>query len=401
MAHTKGTRRKKLKKRLSELLHSNYFRFGIILPLFYLFTVYTAYFWEKNRSMYSIGDSYWYFLFAFITGVVRFSPVTFWGRAITLISSIVRICLYGTILAKVSSVFINFQNQRDKGLTKLKNLTKHFLLCGWKPDMETIIQAVLAANEDLTPDQIVLINEAPQDQIAQMRSHIAYKELNYISGDFSNEEVLKKAAIGKASRALIISDQSKGGTQLEIDSRAVLAVLAIKNLNPSIYVAAEIFDAKFESHLNMAHCDEIILTTEYEHNLLATASSGKGFSNVIRALIGIDSNSGVTVENIPPKFLGKTYGEFAAEQNLDSTKKSLLIGLLLNTGNFQKRRLDAIREAHKNPNVQMVIDDLMKVKTLKSNEPVLLPDNDFALRRGMRAIFVRVKEEPKDETADK
>ena len=163
MAHIKGTRRKKLRKRLSELIHSNYFRFGIMLPLFYLFTVYTAYYWEKNRSIYSIGDSYWYFLFAFITGVVRFSPATFGGRAITLISSVVRICLYGTILAKVSSVFINFQNQRDKGLTKLKNLTKHFLLCGWKPDMETIIQAVLAANEDLTPDQIGLINEAPQD----------------------------------------------------------------------------------------------------------------------------------------------------------------------------------------------------------------------------------------------
>lgn len=188
---------------------------------------------------------------------------------------------------------------------------------------------------------------------------------------------------------------------MEIDSRAVLAVLAIKNINPSIYVAAEIFDSKFESHLNMAHCDEIILTTEYEHNLLATASSGKGFSNVIRALIGIDSNSGVTVENIPQKFYGKTYGEFSAEQNFDPTKKSLLIGLLLNTGNFQKRRLDAIREAHKNPNVEMVIDDLMKVKTLKSNEPVLLPDDDFPLRRGMRAIFVRVKEEPKDENADK
>ena len=366
-----------------------------------MFTVYTAYYWEKNRSMYSIGDSYWYFLFAFVTGVVRFSPATFWGRTITLISSVVRICLYGTILAKVSSVFINFQNQRDKGLTKLKNLTKHFLLCGWKPDMETIIQAVLAANEDLTPDQIVLINEAPQEQIAQIKSQSAYKELNYISGDFSNEEVLKKAAVNKATRALIISDQSKGGTQLEIDSRAVLAVLAIKNLNPSIYVAAEIFDAKFESHLNMAHCDEIILTTEYEHNLLATASSGKGFSNVIRALIGIDSNSGVTVENIPPNFLGKTYGEFSAAQNFDPTKKSLLIGLLLNTGNFQKRRLDAIREAHKNPNVEMVIDDLMKVKTLKSNEPVLLPDDDFPLRRGMRAIFVRVKEEQKDENADK
>lgn len=401
MAHIKGTRRKKFKKRVSELLHSNYVRFGIILPLFFLFTVYTAFYYEKNRSIYSIGDSYWYFLFAFITGVVRFSPVTFWGRAITLLSSIVRICLYGTILAKISSVFINFQNQRDKGLTKLKNLTKHFLLCGWKPDMENIIQAVLNANTDLTPDQIVLINEAPAEQIAQIRSNPFYKEINYIAGDFSNEDVLNKALVGSAERALIISDQSKGGTQLEIDSRAVLAVLAIKSLNPSIYVAAEIYDSKFESHLNLAHCDEIILTTEYEHSLLATASSGKGFSNVIRALIGTDTASGVSIEPIPIKFYGKTYGEFAAEQNSDSSKKSLLIGLLLNTGNFLRRRRDAIREAHKNPNVETVINNLIKVKTLKSNEPVLLPDDDFALRRGMKAIFVKVKEEPKDETADK
>ena len=401
MEHKKGTRRKKLKKRISELWHSNYVRFGIILPLFFLFTVYTAYYYERGKSIYSIGDSYWYFLFAFITGVVRFSPATFWGRAITLLSSIVRICLYGTILAKVSSVFINFQNQRDKGLTKLKNLTKHFLLCGWKPDMENIIQAVLSANTDLTPDQIVLINEAPTEQIAQIRSNPYYREINYIAGDFSNEDVLDKALVRSAERALIISDQSKGGTQLEIDSRAVLAVLAIKNMNPSIYVAAEIYDSKFESHLNLAHCDEIILTTEYEHSLLATASSGKGFSNVIRALIGTDSKGGVSIENIPVKFYGKTYGEFLAEQNYDPSKKALLIGLLLNTGNFLRRRRDAIREAHKNPNVETVIDNLMKVKTLKSNEPVLLPDENFTLRRGMKAIFVKVKEEPKDETADK
>lgn len=120
-----------------------------------MFTVYTAYYYEKGRSIYSIGDSYWYFLFAFITGVVRFSPATFWGRAITLLSSVVRICLYGTILAKISSVFINFQNQRDKGLTKLKNLTKHFILCGWKPDFEDILEGILFANPEIPPEKIV------------------------------------------------------------------------------------------------------------------------------------------------------------------------------------------------------------------------------------------------------
>ncbi len=401
MAHKKGARRKKFKKRVSELWHSNAVRFGILLPLFFLFTVYTAFYYERGKSIYSIGDSYWYFLFAFVTGVVRFSPTTFVGRAITLLSSVVRICLYGTVLAKVSSVFINSQNQKERGLAKLNNLTKHFLLCGWKSDMDKILQAVLSASPDLTPDQIVLVNEAPPEQIAQIRSQPDFKELNYVAGDFTNEEVLKKALIKSAERVLIISDESKNSTQLEIDSRTVLAVLAIKNLNPSIYVAAEIYDSKFENHLNLAHCDEIILTTEYEHNLLATASSGKGFSNVIRAMIGTDSKAGVTIEQIPYKFYGKTYGDFAKEMSESGDKKSMLVGLLLNTGNFQRRRRDAIREAHKNPNVEKVIDNLMKVKTLKSNEPVLLPDDDFALRYGMKAIFIKVKEGSKDEDGNK
>ena len=282
----------------------------------------------------------------------------------------------------------------------MKNLSKHFLLCGWKPSMEKIIEAVLNANPDLTPDQIVLINEAPLEQVAQLRSQPQYREINYIAGDFSNEEVLKKALIKTAERALVLSNGQGGGGQLDTDSRTVLAVLAIKSLNPSIYVAAELYDAKFENHLNLAHCDEIILTSEYEHNLLATASSGKGFSNVIRAMLGTDSRAGVFIEPIPSAFYGKTYGEFAAAQNAESNKKSLLIGLLLNTGNFQRRRRDAIREAHKNPNVQSVIEDLMKVKTLKSNEPVLLPDDDLEIKPGTKAIFVKLKGGEENENAN-
>ena len=124
-------------------MHSNYVRFGILLPLFYLFVVYTTYYYEQERSINSLGDSYWYYLFAFITGVFKFDARTMQGRAITITTSIVRICLYGTILAKISSFLISSQNKKDKGLLKLKNLSKHFLLCGWKPDMDKIIEAVL------------------------------------------------------------------------------------------------------------------------------------------------------------------------------------------------------------------------------------------------------------------
>ena len=139
----------------------------------------------------------------------------------------------------------------------------------------------------------------------------------------------------------------------------------------------------------MAHCDEIILTQDYEHSLLATASSGMGYSNVIRALISDDADTGIMIEDIPSSFLNKTYGEYEAYLEQNGNKTGVLVGLLLNTGNFHQRRKDALREAQKNPNIKMIVDNLKKVKNLKSNDPVLTPPSDFPIQKNTKAILVR------------
>ena len=163
----------------------------------------------------------------------------------------------------------------------------------------------------------------------------------------------------------------------------------MENINPGIYIAAELIDAKFQKHLELAHCDEIILTQDYEHSLLATASSGMGYSNVIRALISDDADTGILVEDIPQSFIGKTYGEYEAHIEKTDPANGVLVGLLLNTGNFHQRRKDALREAQKNPDIKKIVDNLKKVKTLKSNKPVLTPPDDYVIQRNTKAIIVR------------
>lgn len=330
-------------------------------------------------------DSVWFTIVTIFAGYFDYCVKSVPGRISALILLIFGMLLLSVITGKIASSFMDMQMKKDKGLKKLKNMKGHFLLCGWRPGFDKILDSVLNSNPDITPDMIVLINDAPSEQIAQVRSESRFKEINYISGDFADESVLKRACILDAERALVISDHSKEYSDLEIDSRTVLAVLTMENLNPGIYIAAELIDSKFERHLQMAHCDEIILTTDYEHSLLATASSGMGYSNVIRALIGDDASSGIIIENIPESFIGKTYLEY--KQSL--TVKGVLIGLLLNTGNFHQRRKDALREAQKNPDVKKIVDELKKVKTLKSNEPVLVPPADYIIQKNTKAIFVR------------
>ena len=340
---------------------------------------------QTDSGIQTMFDSVWFTLVTVFAGYFDYCVKSISGRAAAFVLLIFGMLLLSVITGKIASSFMNMQMKKDKGLKKLKSMKGHFLLCGWRAGFEKILDSVLNSNPDISPDMIVLLNDAPSEQVAQVRAISRFKEINYISGDFTDDSVLKRAKIEDTERALIISDRSHDYSDLEIDSKTVLAVLTMKNLNPDIYTAAELIDSKFEKHLDMAHCDEIILTTDYEHSLLATASSGMGYSNVIRSLIGDDATSGIIIEDIPSTYIGKTYQEY--NQNVKSN--GVLIGLLLNTGNFNQRRKDALREAQKNPNIQNIVDDLKKVKLLKSNDPVLVPPAGYIIPKNAKAIFVR------------
>lgn len=370
----------------------NPFTYGYILIailIIFATSVVFKYETQTDSGIETPVDSIWFTLVTIGAGYFDYCVKSVPGRISAFILLVMGMLLLSVITGKIASSFMEIQLKKDKGLKGIKRMKGHFLLCGWRPGFEKILDSVLTSNPDIAPDMIVLINEAPGENMTQLRAKSKFKGINYIYGDFSDESVLKKANIESAERALVISDHSQKYSELEVDSRTVLSVLTMENLNPGIYVAAELNDAKFEKHLQMAHCDEIILTTDYEHSLLATASSGRGYSNVIRALIGDDADSGILIEDIPSAFIGKTYGEYQAELSKKTGSNGVLVGILLNTGNFHQRRKDALREAQKNPDVKKIVDDLRKVKTLKSNEPVLVPSPDFVIQKNSKAIFVK------------
>ena len=339
---------------------------------------------ETEAGIETLWDSVWFTIVTTIAGYYEYSPVTLPGRIASLLLLVFGMLVLSMITGKLASYFMDMQMKKEKGLMPLKNLKGHFLLCGWRSGFEKILDNIINTNPEITPDLIVLINDAPSEKIENLLDLERFKEIHYVSGDFADENVLKRANIQTAERALIISDHSKEYSDLEIDSRTVLAVISMSNINPGMYIAAELIDSKFEKHLRMAHCDEIILTTDYEHNLLASASGGMGYSNVMRALISDDADSGILIEDIPSQFFGKSYSEY--RKSLSYPK--ILIGLLLNTGNFHQRRKDALREAQRNPDIKTVVGNLNKVKTLKSNQPVLTPPDDYIIMRNTKAIFV-------------
>lgn len=373
--------------RLFELLTSKLVIASLITILVFTVLMLIIFLSEQktNSAINTLFDAIWYTLVTITTvGYGDITPRSILGRTSAMILLLAGVALFGALSGKFASFLFDRQQKKDRGLLKMNKIKNHFLICGWKPNFERILEGILLANPEIPPEKIILLNNSSQNEMEKIKADSRFKNINYIHGDFTDEDTLLKSQIKTAERTLILADNSENFSSLETDSRTVLAVITIKNLNPKIYCVAEIIDSKFEKHLSLAHCDEIILSADYGQNLLIQASSGKGMSHILRELISEESDSGILICDIPQKFVGNNYGEF----RLSLKTSDILIGLLENTGNFYSRRKEALAEAQKNPNVEEVVSNLKKVKSLKSNLPVFAPKDDYIIPKNAKAIFI-------------
>lgn len=373
--------------RLFELLTSKLVIASLITILIFTVLMLVIFLSEQktNSAINTLFDAIWYTLVTITTvGYGDITPRSILGRTSAMILLLAGVALFGALSGKFASFLFDRQQKKDRGLLKMNKIKNHFLICGWKPNFERILEGILLANPEIPPEKIILLNNSSQNEMEKIKADSRFKNINYIHGDFTDEDTLLKSQIKTAERTLVLADNSENFSSLETDSRTVLAVITIKNLNPKIYCVAEIIDSKFEKHLSLAHCDEIILSADYGQNLLIQASSGKGMSHILRELISEESDSGILICDIPQKFVGNNYGDF----RLSLKTSDILIGLLENTGNFYSRRKEALAEAQKNPNVEEVVSNLKKVKSLKSNLPVFAPKDDYIIPKNAKAIFI-------------
>ncbi len=390
---------RKIKRFLQEVLFDKFVLYTFVLILFFIGLLAFIYFAEKetNGNINTFFDVIWYSLVTVTTvGYGDISPTTVFGRIGGIVLLLVGVIGFAAVSGKVASVLFDRQLKRDRGRIKLKNISNHVIICGWKNNFERILEGVLRSNPDLTLDKIVLINTTSAENMENLRSKTEFKHINYINGDHTQESTLLMANIIKASRVLVLADYSQDYSQLEIDSRTVLAALTIANLNSKIYRVVELIDSSFVRHLESTHCDEIILTSDYERSLLVSASSGVGLSHILKYLLPEVSDEGLIIEDIDKNLIGKTYGEY---RRTLGNPRSILIGLLENTGNFYKRRREAMSEAQKNPDMSQIVDKLKGIKSLQSNKPVLVPNDDYIIRENTKAIFVCGSAQPSEGVA--
>ncbi len=340
----------------------------------------------KSSNIRSLKDAVWW---AFVTsttvGYGDFYPKSNAGRLTGILLMFFGVSLVGVITGNIASALVEQQLKEGRGLKEL-NLKNHFIICGWKRDMANILANIMEKNKDFLPSEFVLISTADPEEVQNLKSDSRFAHINFIRGDYIDERVLHRANLKQAKRVIVFADRLVQGSVQEVDSRTVMTIITIKSISKTVYTCAEILDEKFERYLRFSNCDEIILSSEFNRSIIANASSGSDISQVISELLNVNAGVSIVTLEIPGKFIGKTYGElfdFYMAKN-----RTILIGILENTGNFFTRKTEAIRDAQKTPDISKLVDNLKVVKQLMANLPVINPATGYQIGRYSRAIVI-------------
>jgi len=387
----KISRRSRRYNQLHKFLGSVKTKVALFLTLLVLASMFGIIVFESkvNTAFKSLWDTFWYSIVTITTvGYGDKYPMTVGGRIVGLLLMGMGVIVMAAVTGQIASFLVDQQMRRREGLLKLKSLQNHFIICGWRRELDRVIEGILSVNPEYNVSDIVLINNVGHEAMLPVLNNPSFEGINYINGDFIEEETLRRANIHKASRIMIIADFSQNYSQQEVDSRTVMAVLTIESLTKHVYVAAELLDDKFEKYLKLANCDEIILSREYSKMILANASSASGVSHVLHELLSPQHGQGLESRDIPEWLTDQPFGKLSDYYN--AAYGAVCIGLLENTGNFYSRKKEALSEAQMTPDISKLVENLKTVKQLIPNRPLLNPGREYLVRKNSKAIVIEL-----------
>lgn len=349
----------------------------------------------KDANIHSFPDGLWWGIVTFLTvGYGDKYPVTTPGRTMAAFLMIIGVVTTSIVTAKISSYFLEQALAKGRRTVVTDKLKNHFVVCGWKEDMEALLEHILASNSDLRPENIVIVAPLSETLVDGLKQHPRLSEVQIVIGDFIHDSHLRRAAPERATRILILADQTPAAdghvpSDSEVDARTIMAAMTLAQIARGVLVAAEILDPKMDHYLKIANVSEVIYTREYSRLILGNATGGTGIANVLYEILSPQTQVKIVTKSIPDSLVGKTFLEMKRSWT-EMVGASTILGILENTGNSDSIRHRALRNAQKTANMNELVNNLRKVKSLRYNHPVFSPPNDYVVAEGSLAIVLEI-----------
>ena len=166
------------------------------------------------------------------------------GKIFTIVLIILGIgaVIYGitTITAAVVEGRLKELFRRRKMEHRISNLKGHIIVCGVEETVRPIVEEL-----KMTHSPFVIITNRP-DLLLELKG---YKDILYVEGNASEENVLEKAGVKKAKALICAFDN---------DTQNIFIVLTARGMNPNLRIVARIDEEKSESKFRRAGADAVV-----------------------------------------------------------------------------------------------------------------------------------------------
>lgn len=260
----------------------------------------------------TVLDGIWWAMITVSTvGYGDYVPQTFLGRIVAMLLILLGAGFISAYFVALSSAAVKRQTDLLEGNVMFKG-KEHFVVVGWNERSRTILNKMLKKSSLGT---IVLI-----DETLESNPYSNY-HIHFIKGRASKDEILMKANIGEAKKVLITADQNKD--ELQADMNTILALLAIKGLNPTIPCMVEILTEEQAVNAKRAGADEVIQSNIISASVMLNCLHSKEVYESLLILLEQLKGSRF-VFRAPGSFIGKSFIE---TNQLLLEEGSLLFGI--------------------------------------------------------------------------
>ena len=367
-----------------KLIQNSFFQVGAGLFIVMMLGGFIIKYLESGSITEKESPFWWAIVTMTTVGYGDLSPTTPEGRLFAVFIMFAGIALVSLLTASISSIYVAKRIREDKGLEKV-NLSDHIVLCGWNENAESIIDSLRNLSEKNSL-HLILVNEIHEDIVNHLRNKYKDIDLYFVAGDFTSEEILKRASIEEAHTVIIIPniDDEKIGSP---DEKTIFATLTIKSMSSTVRVVAYLMHRENLTHIRRANVDEVVLSDDFGAYMLASHVMDPGIPQTTKGLLNASSDERLRRVDIPSQFVGRSFDDLF--EYFRSTNGWILVGMYSEEENLgigevlsaDSSALDAFIERKLNEG-GISLQEESKVTT------VINPKNNFLIEEGQRAIVI-------------